>query len=73
MAHSFRPTDGRFHLDADQNWVVGTVPGSYDMQTVALQNSCSYTSINYNLLIIIKLIWFQLYENRRTTCMHECT
>ncbi|XP_057463869.1 metalloendoproteinase 1-like [Actinidia eriantha] len=36
IAHSFAPTDGRFHFDADESWVVGAVPGAYDMETVAL-------------------------------------
>ncbi|KAH9747898.1 hypothetical protein KPL70_004857 [Citrus sinensis] len=36
LAHSFPPTDGRFHYDGDENWTVGAVPGAVDMQTVAL-------------------------------------
>ncbi|ONI19410.1 hypothetical protein PRUPE_3G278100 [Prunus persica] len=36
-AHAFRPTDGRFHYDADETWpVVGAVPGGVDLETVAL-------------------------------------
>ncbi|KAH0984773.1 hypothetical protein GBA52_011950 [Prunus armeniaca] len=30
------PTDGRFHYDADETWVVGAVPGGLDLETVAL-------------------------------------
>lgn len=29
LAHSFAPTDGRFHIDADENW--STNPGMYEM------------------------------------------
>ncbi|XP_057486754.1 metalloendoproteinase 2-MMP-like [Actinidia eriantha] len=36
LAHAFAPTNGRFHFDADESWVVGAVPGSFDMETVAL-------------------------------------
>ncbi|XP_057489668.1 metalloendoproteinase 2-MMP-like [Actinidia eriantha] len=36
LAHAFSPTDGRFHFDADESWVVGAVRGSFDMETVAL-------------------------------------
>ncbi|VVA17629.1 PREDICTED: metalloendoase [Prunus dulcis] len=36
IAHAFRPTDGRFHYDADETWVVGAVPGGFDLETVAL-------------------------------------
>ncbi|KAI5341101.1 PREDICTED: metalloendoase [Prunus dulcis] len=35
-AHAFWPTDGRFHYDADETWVVGAVPGGVDLETVAL-------------------------------------
>ncbi|ONI19407.1 hypothetical protein PRUPE_3G277800, partial [Prunus persica] len=35
-AHAFAPTDGRFHYDADETWVVGAVPGGLDLETVAL-------------------------------------
>ena len=34
--HAFAPTNGRFHCDADEKWSVGAVPGSYDLETVAL-------------------------------------
>ncbi|TYK30629.1 metalloendoproteinase 1-like [Cucumis melo var. makuwa] len=36
LAHSFAPTDGRFHYDSAEKWTVGAVRGRYDMQTVAL-------------------------------------
>ncbi|XP_020416118.1 metalloendoproteinase 1 [Prunus persica] len=36
IAHAFRPTNGRFHYDADETWVVGAVPGGFDLETVAL-------------------------------------
>ena len=36
LAHAFAPTDGRFHYDADESWVVGSVRGGMDMETVAL-------------------------------------
>ncbi|XP_057469449.1 metalloendoproteinase 2-MMP-like [Actinidia eriantha] len=36
LAHAFAPTDGRFHYDADESWVVGSVPGRMDLETVAL-------------------------------------
>ncbi|KAL6994297.1 hypothetical protein U1Q18_012404 [Sarracenia purpurea var. burkii] len=36
LAHAWAPTDGRFHYDADESWSVGAVPGSFDLETVAL-------------------------------------
>ncbi|XVE94247.1 hypothetical protein REPUB_Repub01dG0265100 [Reevesia pubescens] len=36
LAHSFSPTDGRFHYDGAENWVVGATDGAYDLGTVAL-------------------------------------
>ncbi|KAL4643668.1 hypothetical protein ACB092_02G108700 [Castanea dentata] len=36
VAHAFRPTDGRLHFDADNQWSVGAVPGAMDYETVAL-------------------------------------
>ncbi|KAH7532564.1 metalloendoproteinase 2-MMP [Ziziphus jujuba] len=36
LAHAFAPTDGRFHYDSDEEWTVGGVPGTYDLETVAL-------------------------------------
>ncbi|XP_042041392.1 metalloendoproteinase 3-MMP-like [Salvia splendens] len=36
LAHSFAPTNGRFHYDAEERWSVGSVPGSYDLETLAL-------------------------------------
>ncbi|KAJ0483571.1 putative matrilysin [Helianthus annuus] len=36
LAHAFAPTDGRFHYDADERWVVGAVPTAYDVETLAL-------------------------------------
>ncbi|KAI3829129.1 hypothetical protein L1987_03245 [Smallanthus sonchifolius] len=36
LAHAFTPTDGRFHYDADESWVVGAVPNAYDIETLAL-------------------------------------
>ncbi|XP_021803039.1 metalloendoproteinase 3-MMP-like [Prunus avium] len=36
IAHAFPPSDGRFHYDADETWVVGAVPGGFDLETVAL-------------------------------------
>ena len=35
LAHAFGPVDGRFHYDGAENWVVGSVADSYDLQTVA--------------------------------------
>ncbi|KAA0037437.1 hypothetical protein IC582_020767 [Cucumis melo] len=36
VAHAFSPSDGRFHLDADESWANGVVSGSFDLETVAL-------------------------------------
>ncbi|XP_057506587.1 metalloendoproteinase 2-MMP-like [Actinidia eriantha] len=37
LAHASPPTGtGNFHYDADESWSVGAVPGSIDMETVAL-------------------------------------
>ncbi|KAE8714359.1 Histone superfamily protein [Hibiscus syriacus] len=36
LAHAFRPTDGRFHYDADEPWSVAANRGSYHLETVAL-------------------------------------
>lgn len=36
IAHAFSPTDGRLHFDAVERWAVGAVPGSNDVETVAL-------------------------------------
>ncbi|KAI9185059.1 hypothetical protein LWI28_003782 [Acer negundo] len=36
IAHALAPTDGRFHYDAEEKWAVGAIPGSIDMETVAL-------------------------------------
>lgn len=36
LAHAFPPTDGRYHYDADEPWVVGAVQGAFDLETVAL-------------------------------------
>ncbi|KAG6386841.1 hypothetical protein SASPL_152017 [Salvia splendens] len=36
LAHAFAPTDGRFHYDADESWSIGSVPGSFDLETLAL-------------------------------------
>ncbi|KAI3700809.1 hypothetical protein L2E82_45447 [Cichorium intybus] len=36
LAHSFAPQDGRLHFDADENWAIGAVPGTFDIETVAL-------------------------------------
>ncbi|XP_076901296.1 metalloendoproteinase 2-MMP-like [Bidens hawaiensis] len=36
LAHAFAPTDGRFHYDADESWVIGAVPNAYDIETLAL-------------------------------------
>ena len=35
IAHAAPPTDGRFHFDGDETWVVGAVANSIDLQTVA--------------------------------------
>ena len=35
LAHAFAPTDGRFHFDGDETWVIGAVANSMDLQTVA--------------------------------------
>ncbi|XP_050383175.1 metalloendoproteinase 3-MMP-like [Argentina anserina] len=36
LAHSFSPTIGIFHLDAEENWSVGVKPGAIEMETLAL-------------------------------------
>ncbi|KAJ0482961.1 putative matrilysin [Helianthus annuus] len=36
LAHAFAPTDGRFHYDADESWVIGAVPNTFDVESVAL-------------------------------------
>ncbi|PQM32864.1 metalloendoproteinase 3-MMP-like [Prunus yedoensis var. nudiflora] len=36
IAHAFPPSDGRFHYDADETWVLGAVPDGFDLETVAL-------------------------------------
>ncbi|XVF60404.1 hypothetical protein PTKIN_Ptkin08bG0043100 [Pterospermum kingtungense] len=36
IAHSFAPTDGRFHFDADERWAAGVGPGYFDLETTAL-------------------------------------
>ncbi|KAE8687922.1 Metalloendoproteinase 1 [Hibiscus syriacus] len=42
LAHAFSPTSGRFHLDADENWVVSgdvtrsSIPSAVDLETVAV-------------------------------------
>ncbi|KAL6227612.1 PREDICTED: metalloendoproteinase 1-like [Fragaria vesca subsp. vesca] len=36
LAHSFCPSDGRFHYDADDTWTVGAKPGAFDLESVAL-------------------------------------
>ncbi|KAM7262142.1 hypothetical protein ACFE04_021219 [Oxalis oulophora] len=36
LAHSFAPTDGRFHLDAEETWGAGAIPNEFDMETIAL-------------------------------------
>ncbi|CAN6246160.1 unnamed protein product [Urochloa humidicola] len=42
LAHAFSPTDGRFHLDAAEAWVVGgdvsraSSPGAVDLESVAV-------------------------------------
>ncbi|GFS31068.1 hypothetical protein Acr_00g0015430 [Actinidia rufa] len=36
LAHAWAPRDGRFHYDAEESWSVGAVPGSFDLETVAL-------------------------------------
>ncbi|XP_051117811.1 metalloendoproteinase 5-MMP-like [Andrographis paniculata] len=36
LAHAFAPTNGRFHYDADENWVIGAIQGGYDLETVAI-------------------------------------
>ena len=35
LAHAFSPTDGRFHFDGDEKWVVGAVKDSFDLQSIA--------------------------------------
>ncbi|MFS7925842.1 putative envelysin [Helianthus anomalus] len=37
LAHAFYPTNGRFHYDADESWVIGAVPNAYDVETLALR------------------------------------
>lgn len=36
LAHSFAPTDGRFHFNVDKSFSDGPVQGSFDLKTVAL-------------------------------------
>ncbi|KAI8541557.1 hypothetical protein RHMOL_Rhmol08G0071300 [Rhododendron molle] len=36
MAHSFAPTDGRFHYNADYSFSESPIPGSFHVETVAL-------------------------------------
>ncbi|XP_047321450.1 metalloendoproteinase 3-MMP-like [Impatiens glandulifera] len=36
LGHSFYPPNGEVHIDADENWVVGAVPGGYDIYTLVL-------------------------------------
>ncbi|MCL7039377.1 hypothetical protein MKW94_028735 [Papaver nudicaule] len=36
LAHAFSPTNGRFHYDAEENWSTSPVPGTMDLETVAL-------------------------------------
>ncbi|XWS34878.1 hypothetical protein CRYUN_Cryun21dG0075000 [Craigia yunnanensis] len=42
LAHAFSPTNGRFHLDGDENWVVtgdvtrSTLPSAVDLESVAV-------------------------------------
>ncbi|XP_073126897.1 metalloendoproteinase 2-MMP-like [Henckelia pumila] len=36
VAHAFAPTNGRFHYDADERWVDGSVTGAVDLETVAI-------------------------------------
>ncbi|KAH7854867.1 hypothetical protein Vadar_018574 [Vaccinium darrowii] len=36
LAHSFAPTDGRFHFNGDYSFSDGPVAGSFDLETVAL-------------------------------------
>ncbi|XP_062080076.1 metalloendoproteinase 1-like [Humulus lupulus] len=36
LGHSFQPTTGVLHLDADENWVVGEAPYSFDLVSSAL-------------------------------------
>ncbi|RVX08875.1 Metalloendoproteinase 1 [Vitis vinifera] len=35
LAHAFAPTDGRFHFDCEENWVIGADAHAMDLQTVA--------------------------------------
>lgn len=36
LAHAFAPTNRRLHFDASENWVVGAVPGAFDIGSVGL-------------------------------------
>ncbi|EYU31387.1 hypothetical protein MIMGU_mgv11b019219mg [Erythranthe guttata] len=36
LVHAFAPSDGRIHLDGDEVWVDGVVPGKFDLQTIGL-------------------------------------
>ncbi|XP_047309427.1 metalloendoproteinase 5-MMP-like [Impatiens glandulifera] len=36
FAHAGLPPDGGVHFDADENWVIGAVPGRIDIESVAL-------------------------------------
>ncbi|XP_022134258.1 metalloendoproteinase 3-MMP-like [Momordica charantia] len=36
LAHAFAPTDGRLHLDGDDRYAVGAVPGNFDTSSVVV-------------------------------------
>ncbi|XP_022843021.1 metalloendoproteinase 2-MMP-like [Olea europaea var. sylvestris] len=36
LSHAFQPTDGRMHFDASEDWIVGSLPRTIDIVSVAL-------------------------------------
>ncbi|CAK9159965.1 unnamed protein product [Ilex paraguariensis] len=51
LAHPFAPTDGRLHFDADERWSNDVVPGSFNLESMALHEIgylLGHSSINAN-------------------------